>query len=73
MYQYYQKALSKSSESEQLFWVVDRIGHVGNMCCRADKRQVMTVAAESGQPSALWLSLGGGRQKDNENDDGSEA
>ena len=73
MYQYYQKILSKSSESKQLLRVVDRIGHVGNMCCRTDKRQVMTVAAESGQPSVLWLSLGGGRQKDNENDDGSEA
>ena len=73
MYQYYQKVLSKSSKSEQLLWVVDRIGHVGNMCCRADKRQVMTVAAESGQPSVLWLFLGGGRQKDINNDDGSEA
>ena len=73
MYQYYQKALSKSSERELLLWVVNRIGHVGNMCCRADKRQVMTVAAESGQPSVLWFFWGGGRQKDNENDDGSEA
>ena len=63
MYQYYQNALSKSSESEQLLWVVDRIGHVGNMCCRADKRQVMTVAAESGQPSVLWFFWGVGGKK----------
>ena len=63
MYQYYQKALSKSSERELLLWVVNRIGHVGNMCCRADKRQVMTVAAESGQPSVLWLFGGVGGKK----------
>ena len=63
MYQYYQKKLSESSESELLLWVVDRIGHVGNMCCRTDKRQVMTVAAESGQPSVLRLFWGVGGKK----------
>ena len=43
--------------------MVDRIGHVGNMCCRTDKRQVMTVAAESGQPSVLRLFGGAGGKK----------